>query len=61
MSDETTAGVHFPADDQGKRSTTTTTKGVLPPSPDRATSCAFGPGTTSRPARSRRRGASATR
>ena len=29
MSDETTAGVHFPADDQGKRSTTTTTKGVL--------------------------------
>ena len=29
MSDETSAGVHFPADDQGRRSTTTTTKGVL--------------------------------
>lgn len=29
MSDETSAGVHFPADDQGRRSTTTTTRGVL--------------------------------
>lgn len=29
MSDETPAGVHFPADDQGRRSTTATTKGVL--------------------------------
>lgn len=29
MSDETSAGVHFPADDRGRRSTTTTTKGVL--------------------------------
>lgn len=29
MSDETSAGVHFPADDQGRRSTTTTAKGVL--------------------------------
>lgn len=29
MSDVTSAGVHFPADDQGRRSTTTTTKGVL--------------------------------
>ena len=29
MSEETSAGVHFPADDRGRRSTTTTTKGVL--------------------------------
>ncbi|QBF47420.1 hypothetical protein [Janibacter limosus] len=29
MSDEISAGVHFPADDQGRRSTTTTTRGVL--------------------------------
>lgn len=29
MSDETSAGVHFPSDDEGGRSTTTTTKGVL--------------------------------
>ncbi|NYF98154.1 hypothetical protein [Janibacter cremeus] len=29
MSDETSPGVHFPADDQGRRSTTTTTRGVL--------------------------------
>lgn len=29
MSDVTSAGVHFPADDQGRRSTTSTTKGVL--------------------------------
>ena len=29
MSDETSAGIHFPTDDQGRRSTTTTTKGVL--------------------------------
>ena len=29
MSDVTSAGVHFPADDQGRRSTTTTTRGVL--------------------------------
>ncbi len=29
MSDVTSAGVHFPADDQGRRSTTPTTKGVL--------------------------------
>lgn len=29
MSDETSAGVHFPSDDQGRRTTTPTTKGVL--------------------------------
>lgn len=29
MTSETSAGVHFPADDQGRRSTTTTAKGVL--------------------------------
>lgn len=29
MSEQTSPGVHFPADDQGARSTTTTTKGVL--------------------------------